>query len=44
MRKFWLVTKSGKRLSFKLQAVDADIAVYEAKKLGFRSVVRAIPA
>ena len=44
MRKFWLVTKTGKRLSFKIQAVDADIAVYEAKKLGFRSVARAVEA
>lgn len=44
MSKFWLVTRKGNRLSFKVQAEDADVAVFQAKKLGFKNVVRAVKA
>lgn len=41
---FVVYLSNGKQLPFKVQAADADVAVYRAKKLGFRNVSHAVAA
>lgn len=44
MQRFAIVLKGGKQLNVKLRAEDADVAVYKAKKLGYKNISHAVSA